>query len=158
MLAGRRDALFGALKAQSVRALSWLGMCRVFSLDPIEGYRPPTLAGHRDALVGVFFAHPDPAAANPRIDLLTASRDGALFCWTYERSADTQNSVQGLGSAAAQPAAVAGLGAAGRGAAQAVGTPIEAAEGEALGGGPSRGAKRRRDDIAAAVEPAFAGA
>ncbi|KXZ50608.1 hypothetical protein GPECTOR_15g291 [Gonium pectorale] len=32
---------------------------RVFSLDPIPGYEPPTLAGHKDALVGVFFAQPE---------------------------------------------------------------------------------------------------
>ncbi|KAK9845761.1 hypothetical protein WJX81_001752 [Elliptochloris bilobata] len=68
---------------------------RVFSLDPIEGYRPPTLAGHRAALVGVFFAHPDPAAAPPRVDLLTASRDGALLCWTYERGAGGGGALRG---------------------------------------------------------------
>lgn len=31
---------------------------RVFSLNPIPGYEPPTLCGHKDALLGVFFASP----------------------------------------------------------------------------------------------------
>ena len=30
--------------------------CRVFSLNPVEGYRAPTLAGHKDNLVAAFFA------------------------------------------------------------------------------------------------------
>ena len=38
---------------QQHRAPSCLGMCRVLSLDPIEGCRPPLLAGLRDALVSV---------------------------------------------------------------------------------------------------------
>lgn len=32
---------------------------RVFSLDPIEGFTPFTLAGHRDEVVGVYFADDD---------------------------------------------------------------------------------------------------
>lgn len=35
--------------------------CRVFSLNPIDGYKPPTLAGHRDVPVAVFFTGPRPA-------------------------------------------------------------------------------------------------
>ena len=61
---------------------------RVFSIDPIEGYRPPTLTGHRDVPVQVLFASSklqesaqilgrDPPA------LYTVSRDGALFTWQY---------------------------------------------------------------------------
>ena len=133
------------------RVLSCLGMCRVFSLDPIEGYRPATLAGHRDVLVGVFFARPDPAAAAPRVDLLTVSRDGALFCWAYERGAETLDPVQ-------NPAVSRTAADANGGAAEAGGGGAEAAEGEAVGGWGSRGAKRRRDDGAAAGRPAFAGA
>lgn len=34
-------------------------MIRIFSLDPIPGYEPPALAGHKDSVVGVFFTHPD---------------------------------------------------------------------------------------------------
>lgn len=129
----------------------------MFSLDPIEGYRPPTLAGHRDTLVGVFFARPDPAAAAPRADLLTVSRDGALFCWAYERGAETLDPVQDPGAAVPRAAADARPGAAGGGAAEAGGGGAEAAEGEAVGGGAPRGAKRQRDNGAAAGAPAFAG-
>ena len=32
------------------------GACRIFSMEPIEGYRPPTLSGHRDSPLAVFFA------------------------------------------------------------------------------------------------------
>ena len=133
-------------------------MCRVFSLDPIEGYRPPTLAGHRDALVGVFFASPNPAAAAPHADLLTVSRDGALFCWAYERGAETLDPAQDPGAAVSRAAAYARPVAAGGGAAEAGGGAAEAAEGGAAGGGAPRGPKRRRDDGAAAGRPAFAGA
>lgn len=64
-------------------------MCRVYSLQQIEGYRPPILSGHKDALVGVFFAGSRAAAAaeldgRDAPDLLTISRDGALFMWKFE--------------------------------------------------------------------------
>ena len=63
-------------------------MRRVFSLHHIEGYRPLMLSGHKDMLVGVFFvgaaaasaAELDGAAAP---NLLTVSRDGALFAWQF---------------------------------------------------------------------------
>lgn len=29
---------------------------RLFTLDPLEGFRPKTFAGHRDAVLGGFFA------------------------------------------------------------------------------------------------------
>ena len=42
---------------------------RVFSMEPIEGYRPPLLSGHRDTPVAVFFAgafsHPADCAVLP---------------------------------------------------------------------------------------------
>lgn len=28
---------------------------RIFTLEPLPGYEPPSLAGHKDAIVGVFF-------------------------------------------------------------------------------------------------------
>lgn len=31
-------------------------IARVYSLQPIEGYQPPTLAGHRAPVVGVYWA------------------------------------------------------------------------------------------------------
>lgn len=67
---------------------------RVFSREPVEGYRPPTLAGHRDTVVGVYFAEGGcdltvaPAAAatlaTPPGALYTVSRDGALFRWEFD--------------------------------------------------------------------------
>jgi periodic tryptophan protein 2 len=29
---------------------------RLFTLDPIEGFRPKTFAGHRDAVLGAYFS------------------------------------------------------------------------------------------------------
>lgn len=29
---------------------------RLFTLDPVEGFRPKTFAGHRDAVLGAYFA------------------------------------------------------------------------------------------------------
>lgn len=37
--------------------------CRVFSLDPIEGYEPPTLSGHRDRVVAAFWADAEATTA-----------------------------------------------------------------------------------------------
>jgi periodic tryptophan protein 2 len=61
---------------------------RVWSREPVEGYRPPTLAGHRDNVVAVFFAEggphkDDPPSTDSRAPstLYTMSRDGALFHW-----------------------------------------------------------------------------
>ena len=48
---------------------------RLFSLHPTEGFEPPTLAGHRDRVVGVFFGDASATRA------YTVSRDGALFVW-----------------------------------------------------------------------------
>ncbi len=58
---------------------------RLFSRDPVRGFTPPTLAGHRDRLVACFWA-PDEAgeaaeAGAPPRRAYTLSRDGALFAW-----------------------------------------------------------------------------
>eukprot|EP00976_Prorocentrum_cordatum_P079945 1183782-Prorocentrum_minimum.AAC.1 len=68
---------------------------RVFSREPVEGFRPPTLAGHRDTIVGVFFVEGgvDPEAAPPATHtepphgMISVSRDGAAFQWTLEAGA-----------------------------------------------------------------------
>jgi len=124
---------------------------RVFSLDPVEGYRPPTLAGHRDALVGVFFAHAAAAAAAATTGatppaLLTVSRDGALFCWAYTR--------QPRGVASEPDGGAPGAHAEFDEAAGAAAAAADGAERDAAGARP---AKRRRVDGAAAAPPAFAG-
>jgi periodic tryptophan protein 2 len=61
---------------------------RVWSREPVEGYRPPTLAGHRESVVAVFFAEGGPHADDPQCTasrapstVYTLSRDGALFHW-----------------------------------------------------------------------------
>ena len=87
-----------------ITALDWSGdgrwvaavskdlAARIFSLHALEGYRPPTLSGHKDTPVGVFFAS-RPAASGVSLggssaaDLLTVSRDGALFTWEFQASA-----------------------------------------------------------------------
>ncbi|KAK9830156.1 hypothetical protein WJX72_010038 [[Myrmecia] bisecta] len=67
---------------------------RVFSLNPIEGYQPPTLAGHKDMPMAVFFAGKK-VAADAELDgqeppaLLTVSKDGALFMWHFNRTTPT---------------------------------------------------------------------
>jgi len=65
---------------------------RLFSLDPMPGFHPVTLSGHRDPLVAVFWAVPQDGAervqaaeaaavgATPA-QCYTVSRDGALFIW-----------------------------------------------------------------------------
>lgn len=56
--------------------------CRVYSLDPIEGYRPVALTAHRDRIVGVFFKHQS-------LDLYTVSKDGTVLHWhAYQRELD----------------------------------------------------------------------
>jgi periodic tryptophan protein 2 len=65
---------------------------RLYSLHPIPGWAPPTLAGHKAALTGVFFTGPgtqDAAAlaGQPRVLLYTASKDGALFGWALQPAA-----------------------------------------------------------------------
>ena len=64
---------------------------RVYSLHALEGYRVPTLSGHKDTPVGIFFVS-GPAASDISLgdsspaDLLTVSRDGALFTWEFQAS------------------------------------------------------------------------
>uniref|UniRef100_A0A383VAW3 Small-subunit processome Utp12 domain-containing protein n=1 Tax=Tetradesmus obliquus TaxID=3088 RepID=A0A383VAW3_TETOB len=60
---------------------------RVYSLNPIPGWTPPTLAGHKDALVGVFFTiaatqQAAQLAGQQPVVLYTVSKDGALFGWS----------------------------------------------------------------------------
>ncbi|CAG9460299.1 unnamed protein product [Pedinophyceae sp. YPF-701] len=58
---------------------------RVFSLDPIEGYRVPALGGHREKPVAVFFT--DPAADTTGARLITVAKDGAVQRWAYDAEA-----------------------------------------------------------------------
>jgi periodic tryptophan protein 2 len=47
---------------------------RLFSVDPVEGFEPPTLTGHRDVVVSAWFS-------SDKKSIYSVSRDGALFEW-----------------------------------------------------------------------------
>jgi periodic tryptophan protein 2 len=76
--------------SQFIAAASKDLTARVYSLNPIPGWTPPTLAGHKAALVGVFFtaaATQDAAAlvGQERVVLYTVSKDGALYGWSLQQ-------------------------------------------------------------------------
>ncbi|TDH70720.1 hypothetical protein CCR75_004241 [Bremia lactucae] len=50
---------------------------RVFSVNPYENFKPLTLSGHRDVVVGAFFAQDDQS-------IFTVGRDGGAFQWKYK--------------------------------------------------------------------------
>ncbi|KAF9068823.1 WD40-repeat-containing domain protein [Rhodocollybia butyracea] len=54
---------------------------RLFTLHPVEGYRPKTFAGHRDAVLGAYFSTDGKT-------IYTVSRDGALFTWKGKVESD----------------------------------------------------------------------
>ena len=63
---------------------------RVWSLHSIEGYAPPTLAGHKEWPIGVYFTTKKVRDAcgligKNVVHLYTLSRDGALFSWNYAK-------------------------------------------------------------------------
>eukprot|EP00466_Bigelowiella_natans_P010548 jgi/Bigna1/87845/estExt_fgenesh1_pg.C_250009 len=55
--------------------------CRLYSAEPIKGYLPITLTGHRNHIVGAFFRY----GLKPGMDesLYTVAKDGALFTWKF---------------------------------------------------------------------------
>ncbi|KDQ58678.1 hypothetical protein JAAARDRAFT_34512 [Jaapia argillacea MUCL 33604] len=64
---------------------------RLFTLDPLEGFRPKTFAGHRDAVIGAYFS-----ADGQHIH--TVSRDGAVFTWRAKSSDSNSDSDEDIGS------------------------------------------------------------
>ncbi|KAJ6627887.1 WD40-repeat-containing domain protein [Mycena sp. CBHHK59/15] len=52
---------------------------RLFTLNPVEGFRPKTFAGHRDAVLGAYFS-------GDGTSIYTVSRDGAVFTWQAKDS------------------------------------------------------------------------
>ncbi|KAG0243067.1 hypothetical protein BGW41_002929 [Actinomortierella wolfii] len=50
---------------------------RVYSTNPIEGFVPIVLSGHRDTVIGAWFTKEQDA-------IFTVSKDGALFEWKYQ--------------------------------------------------------------------------
>jgi periodic tryptophan protein 2 len=72
---------------------------RVWSLHSIEDYMPPTLAGHKDTPIGVYFTTHNVRESAGLIGksvphLYTLSRDGALFSWNYQRGQDVDVHVE----------------------------------------------------------------
>eukprot|EP00898_Chlorokybus_atmophyticus_P000595 jgi/Chlat1/1536/Chrsp122S01805 len=61
---------------------------RIYSRDPVEGFKPVTLSGHRDNMVAAFWDETDPHA--PQI--YSVSRDGALFVWQFKPDDSTPTS------------------------------------------------------------------
>ncbi|KAF9500274.1 WD40 repeat-like protein [Pleurotus eryngii] len=57
---------------------------RLFTLNPVEGFRPKTFAGHRDVVLGAFFSA-DGAS------IYTVSRDGAVFTWKSKQESDSED-------------------------------------------------------------------
>ncbi|GAA6002235.1 snoRNA-binding rRNA-processing protein PWP2 [Rhodotorula paludigena] len=47
---------------------------RLYTLYPVEGYRPKTFAGHRDSVLAAYFSQDHKT-------IYTVSRDGAVFTW-----------------------------------------------------------------------------
>ncbi|XP_006463359.1 hypothetical protein AGABI2DRAFT_186957 [Agaricus bisporus var. bisporus H97] len=56
---------------------------RLFTLHPLEGFRPKTFAGHKDAVLNAYFAEDGKT-------IYTISRDGAVFTWK-EKDADEED-------------------------------------------------------------------
>ncbi|KAJ7108564.1 WD40-repeat-containing domain protein [Mycena epipterygia] len=52
---------------------------RLFTLNPVEGFRPKTFAGHKDAVLGAYFS-------SDSSSIYTVSRDGAVFTWKAKDS------------------------------------------------------------------------
>ncbi|KAI5123252.1 hypothetical protein M0805_001341 [Coniferiporia weirii] len=65
---------------------------RLFTLDPVEGFRPKTFAGHRDVLINAYFS-------SDAKTIYTVSRDGAVFTWKakakdVESEEDSDSSIE----------------------------------------------------------------
>ncbi|KAL0036124.1 hypothetical protein WJX79_004341 [Trebouxia sp. C0005] len=96
-------ALDWSQDSQWIAAASKDLSARVFSLNPIQDYIPPTLTGHRTVPVGVCWAGSTVASsaelAGEEVPaLFTIGRDGAVFYWMYEGpapSTDPQGQSQG---------------------------------------------------------------
>ncbi|GAA5878597.1 hypothetical protein JCM16303_002136 [Sporobolomyces ruberrimus] len=54
---------------------------RLYTLYPVEGYRPKTFAGHRDQVIAAYFS-------KDHKTIYTVSRDGAVFTWSKKQDED----------------------------------------------------------------------
>jgi len=62
---------------------------RVFSLEPLDGFIPTTLGGHKDSVVGTYFS-------SDQETIYTVSRDGAVFSWRYEGPPKAEDEIDDL--------------------------------------------------------------
>ncbi|KZV62737.1 WD repeat protein [Peniophora sp. CONT] len=71
---------------------------RLFTLNPVEGFRPKTFAGHKDAVVGAYFSKDAKA-------IYTVSRDGAVFTWRAKPSEeeDEDSDIEPVASSSRDP-------------------------------------------------------
>lgn len=58
---------------------------RLFTLDPLPGFRPKTLSGHKDRVIDAYFSKDSKS-------IYTVSRDGAVFVWTAKESEEDSDS------------------------------------------------------------------
>ncbi|KAI0251220.1 WD repeat protein [Lactifluus subvellereus] len=54
---------------------------RLYTLDPLDGFRPKTFAGHKNAVINAYFSSDSKS-------VYTVSRDGAVFTWRAKASDD----------------------------------------------------------------------
>ncbi|TIC55702.1 WD40 repeat-like protein [Wallemia mellicola] len=58
---------------------------RLFTLDPLPGFRPKTLSGHKDRVIDAYFSKDSKS-------IYTVSRDGAVLVWTAKESEEDSDS------------------------------------------------------------------
>ena len=77
---------------------------RLFTLDPVEGFRSKIFVGHRDAVLSAYFSadgntvslvhfHSNPIF-NGFLQIYTVSKGGAIFTWKEKETSDDENSDQ----------------------------------------------------------------
>lgn len=60
---------------------------KLYTLDPVEGYRPKTFAGHKDAVLAAYFS-------KDAETIYTVARDGAVYTWQSKDQPDSDESDQ----------------------------------------------------------------
>lgn len=78
---------------------------RLWTLDPLEGFKPKSFGGHRDAVIGAWFSQDEKT-------IYTVSRDGAVFVWAAKKAvaeddSDEEMDILDLPSTSASAATVA---------------------------------------------------
>ncbi|KAF5310759.1 hypothetical protein D9619_008179 [Psilocybe cf. subviscida] len=64
---------------------------RLFTLNPLEGFRPKTFAGHRDAVLSAYFSADGET-------IYTVSKDGAVFTWKTKDDEDDDSDAEPVAS------------------------------------------------------------